>query len=299
MESCVGPAGPDYGSSVSPPGVTGTVWPSTATSSPRYDATSAERSCNSSAVPVSTTFPPPARARWHTAERHHGVLLDEQDGVRLRHWRSAANTAFTTMGASRATARRGAAAAGGHERPADGDHLLLAARQRPALAVAELAQRGEQVVDVVERVAVVAARVGPWCRPGGSRGRSASGRRGGPRARGSGRACGRRLGAELGELLALEADRAAVAARARWRPAGSRSCRRRWGRAARRPRRSFDGEVDAADGLHGAVADLEARDLEHVRPPDPVRRRCAVDERSVGARSAPSSHSSSSSATPR
>ena len=62
---------------------------------------------------------------------------------------------------ARATARRAGGARGSrHQRPADGEHLLLAAGQRAAELIGPLAQPGNSVHDALE----VRADLGFWSR---------------------------------------------------------------------------------------------------------------------------------------
>ena len=125
-----------------------------------------------------------------------------------------------------------------HERAADRDHLLLAARQRADELAAAIAQHGEERVDALEAFGLHGAARGARRRPArGSPPRSCCRTAAGPRAPAPGRA--RRSGAHAAGRDPRRPSgwcRPADAEARRWTSAAC-SCPRRWGRGARRSRR--------------------------------------------------------------
>ena len=170
-------------------------------------------------------------------------LLDEDDRGALRPGARARSRAAgrRSPARGRATARRSSAGAGcDEERHAEREHLLLAAGEVAGRLVAGARARTGNMLEHVARSPSRAARrrrgrASP--RAGGSRRRSATGTRPGRRAPCTtprpAISCGRRVG----DVAAVEHDRAAVgrARRRRW-PSAASTCRRRWCRAARRSR---------------------------------------------------------------
>ena len=188
------------------------------------------------------------RARHHDApgleqvgvvgeiERERGVLLDQQHAhllVAVERAQDAEQLLARSAARARTKARRAASGAAQHQRAADRQHLLLAARERAGLLAAALLQAREIAVDALD--------VGGDRR----RGRAASWRRaaGSPRRSGATnvpRPCGtcampsRTMSsvARPAIALAVEADLAARCAPCRRARAASWSCRRRSRRAA-------------------------------------------------------------------
>ena len=123
----------------------------------------------------------------------------------------------------------------GHQRPADGEHLLLAAGHRAADLLLALRQPREQRRSTRSMSSPIAGACGPCARTRPCRGSPRTVMPGKmPRPSGAWQmpSCDPLVRGQLGDVLAVEADRArgAPAAARRWSSAWW-SCRRRWRRS--------------------------------------------------------------------
>ena len=235
------------------------------TSSPRYDATSAERSLELvGGAGEHDLCPPPSRTRASTAGTPSRCSARRAGSACVPRSRaSAAKSVLVTIGARPSDGSSSSSMPrAGDERATERDHLLLAARERPAVAVAERPRasgtagtrrrcrsrcRGpRRAVSPTCRFSCTVS-VGNTRRPSGT---WISPRRAAP------------CTPELAALDAVERDRAAIGDEA-----GDRVQRRRLARAVGADHRDdlavADVEVDAEDGFDRAVRDLDVAQLEH------------------------------------
>ena len=251
----------------------------TRTSAPRYASTMRGSSRMAAAVPSPTTRPrsrrielgPPPRGRRARSARR-GARAGRGRPARARSRADRARGA----GRGRWTARRAASTRGrGEERPAQREHLALAAGERAALVAPALVEPREEAEHVVAREDVAAGRIGGRRAPArGSPRRSARGRCPCPRAR------GRARGARARERSCRPSDCAvephlARDARPPARPAGERVDERALaGAVGARPRRSSRPPARRASRRRGrccrrsgAVRPATARGPRHAERP--------------------------------